>query len=125
MDYMEAAAQLGQAIANSSEMKAWKDAEAALMEDEKGNTLMEEYRDAQMKMVRASREGLGQEEIEKCREMLLQKQRELNEYELTKNYFHAKDVLENMMRNINDVVSFYVNGSGGGCSGSCSGCSGC
>ena len=61
MDYMEAAAQLGQAIANSSEMKAWKDAEAALMEDEKGNTLMEEYRDAQMKMVRASREGLGQE----------------------------------------------------------------
>ena len=63
MDYMEAAAQLGQAIANSSEMKAWKDAEAALMEDEKGNTLMEEYRDAQMKMVRASREGLARKKL--------------------------------------------------------------
>lgn len=126
MDYMEAAAQLGQAISNSGEMQAWRDAEAALLADVRGNELMEEYRDAQMKMVQASREGVGQEELEKFREVLLQKQKELNEYELTNNYFNAKDAFQNMMKNINDVISFYVNGDQGGCGGgSCSGCSGC
>ena len=35
MDYMEAFASWGSEKTNSSEMKAWKDAEAALMEDEK------------------------------------------------------------------------------------------
>lgn len=124
MDYMEAAAQLGQAIANSGEMQAWRNAENALIEDEKANILMEEYREVQMDLVKASREELGQDEIEKIRDILLAKQRELNEYEVTKNYFRSKEVFQNMMKSINDIIQFYVTGEQS-CGGSCSSCSGC
>ena len=124
MDYMEAAAQLGQAIANSGEMQAWRNAENALIEDEKANILMEEYREVQMDLVKASREELGQDEIEKIRDILLAKQRELNEYEVTKNYFRSNEVFQNMMKSINDIIQFYVTGEQS-CGGSCSSCSGC
>lgn len=124
MDYMEAAAQLGQAIASSGEMQAWRNAENALIEDEKANILMEEYREVQMDLVKASREELGQDEIEKIRDILLAKQRELNEYEVTKNYFRSKEVFQNMMKSINDIIQFYVTGEQS-CGGSCSSCSGC
>ncbi len=124
MDYMEAAALLGQSIAESGELEAWKNAENAMLEDEKAGALMDEYKELQMQMVKASREDLGKDEIERIRDILLSKQRELNEYEVTKKYFDAKDTFQNMMKSINDVIQFYVSGEQS-CGGNCGGCSGC
>ncbi|MBP3392320.1 MAG: YlbF family regulator [Clostridia bacterium] len=126
MDYVEAASQLGAAIAESGEFQAWKEAETALILDEKAPVLMQEYKDLQVKLVQGSRDDLAKEELEKIRDTLMAKQQELNEYPVTKAYFEGKKGFENMMRTVNDVIQHYVAGGGeGGCSGSCSSCSGC
>ena len=125
MDYVEAASALGEAIRESAEFQAWQSAELAMLQDEKAQTLMSEFKDLQMKLVHASRDDMDKEELEKIRDVLMDKQKELNEYEVTKNYFDGKKGFETMMRTVNDIIQHFLAGDNGGCSGSCSTCSGC
>lgn len=125
MDYVEAASALGEAIRNSAEFQAWQSAELAMLQDEKAQTLMSDFKDLQMKLVHASRDDMDKEELEKIRDVLMDKQKELNEYEVTKNYFDGKKGFETMMRTVNDIIQHFLSGDNGGCSGSCSTCSGC
>ena len=124
MDYVEAASLLGSAIALSGEFQTWKEAETGVIIDPKAQTLMKEYRDLQTKMVEASRADLAKEELERIRDTLLEKQQELNTYDVTKKYFDAKKGFENMMSTVNDIIQHYLE-DGGGCTGSCSTCGGC
>ena len=124
MDYVEAASLLGSAIALSGEFQTWKEAETGVIIDPKAQTLMKEYRDLQTKMVEASRADLAKEELERIRDTLLEKQQELNTYDVTKKYFDAKQGFENMMSTVNDIIQHYLE-DGGGCTGSCSTCGGC
>ena len=55
MDYVEAASALGEAIKESAEFTAWQEAELALMQDEKAQELMNDFKDLQMKLVHGSR----------------------------------------------------------------------
>lgn len=125
MDYVEAASALGEAIRNSAEFQAWQSAELAMLQDEKAQTLMSDFKDLQMKLVHASRDDMDKAELEKIRDILMDKQKELNEYEVTKNYFDGKKGFETMMRTVNDIIQHFLSGDNGGCSGSCSTCSGC
>ena len=125
MDYVEAASALGEAIRDSAEFQAWQSAELAMLQDEKAQTLMSEFKDLQMKLVHASRDDMDKDELEKIRDVLMDKQKELNEYEVTKNYFDGKKGFETMMRTVNDIIQHFLAGDNGGCSGSCSTCSGC
>lgn len=125
MDYVEAASSLGEAIKNSAEFAAWQSAELAMMQDEKAQELMSEFKDLQMKLVHGSRDDMDKDELEKIRDTLMEKQKELNEYEVTKNYFEGKKGFETMMRTVNDIIQHFLSGDNGGCSGSCASCSGC
>ncbi len=124
MDYVEAASLLGSSIALSGEFQTWKEAEAALVIDPKAQTLIKEYKDLQVRMVEGSRQDLAKEELERIRDTLMAKQQQLNEYEVTKNYFDAKKGFENMMSTVNDIIQHYLE-DGGGCTGSCQTCGGC
>ena len=124
MDYVDAASQLGEAIVNSAAYITLKNAELALMQDEKAQTLMSEYRELQSQMVRASREDDSKENLEAIRDQLLAKQTELNEYSVTKDFFDGKKGFESMMKTINEIIAHFVNG-GSSCSGNCSSCGGC
>lgn len=124
MDYVEAASLLGSSIALSGEFQTWKEAEAALVIDPKAQTLIKEYKDLQVRMVEGSRHDLAKEELERIRDTLMAKQQQLNEYEVTKNYFDAKKGFENMMSTVNDIIQHYLE-DGGGCTGSCQTCGGC
>ena len=124
MDYVEAASLLGSSIALSGEFQTWKEAEAALIIDPKAQTLIKEYKDLQVRMVEGSRQDLAKEELERIRDTLMAKQQQLNEYEVTKNYFDAKKGFENMMSTVNDIIQHYLE-DGGGCTGSCQTCGGC
>jgi hypothetical protein len=75
-------------------------------------------------MVEGSRQDLAKEELERIRDTLMAKQQQLNEYEVTKNYFDAKKGFENMMSTVNDIIQHYLE-DGGGCTGSCQTCGGC
>ena len=125
MDYVEAASALGEAIKESAEFTAWQEAELALMQDEKAQELMNDFKDLQMKLVHGSRDDMDKDELEKIRDTLMEKQRELNEYEITKNYFNGKKGFETMMRTINDIIQHFITGDSGGCGGSCETCGGC
>ncbi|MBS5844000.1 MAG: YlbF family regulator [Clostridiales bacterium] len=125
MDYVEAASALGEAIKESAEFTAWQEAELALMQDEKAQELMNDFKDLQMKLVHGSRDDMDKDELEKIRDTLMEKQRELNEYEITKNYFDGKKGFETMMRTINDIIQHFITGDSGGCGGSCETCGGC
>ena len=125
MDYVEAASALGEAIRSSVEFQTWQNAELAMLQDEKAQTLMSDFKDLQMKLVHASRDDMDKDELEKIRDVLMDKQKELNEYEVTKNYFDGKKGFETMMRTVNDIIQHFLQGDNGGCSGSCSTCSGC
>ena len=125
MDYVEAASALGEAIKESAEFTAWQEAELALMQDEKAQELMNDFKDLQMKLVQGSRDDMDKDELEKIRDTLMEKQRELNEYEITKNYFDGKKGFETMMRTINDIIQHFITGDSGGCGGSCETCGGC
>lgn len=125
MDYVEAASALGEAIKESAEFTAWQDAELALMQDQKAQDLMNDFKDLQMKLVHGSRDDMAQDELEKVRDVLMAKQKELNEYEITKNYFDGKKGFETMMRTINDIIQHFITGDNGGCGGSCESCGGC
>ena len=125
MDYVEAASALGEAIKESAEFTAWQEAELALMQDEKAQELMNDFKDLQMKLVHGSRDDMDKDELEKIRDTLMEKQRERNEYEITKNNFDAKKGFETMMRTINDIIQHFITGDSGGCGGSCETCGGC
>lgn len=82
----------------------------------------------QSDMVAASRkEDISKEDLEKVRDTLLEKQDELNAYEVTKSYFDARHGFEVMMKTVNDILQYYIDGQENveGCGGDCSGCSGC
>ena len=114
MDYVEAASALGEAIKESAEFTAWQNAELAMMQDVKAQELMNDFKDLQDKA-----------ELEKIRDLLMDKQRELNEYEVTKNYFDGKKGFETMMRTVNDIIQHFIMGDSAGCGGSCATCGGC
>ena len=128
MDYVEAATKLGEAIAESGEFLNWRESERKVLADEKAQTLLTEFRQVQTDMVKASgKEDVSKEDLEKIRDTLLAKQNELNEYEITKEYFDARQGFEIMMKTINEVLQYYIDGRTGesGCSGDCHACGGC
>ena len=125
MDCLDLAAQLGQAIAESEEMKTLKQKESVLLADEKGMKLLEEKRTLQEKMVQATRGGKPQKEIDDARAELMAKQAELDEYPATKEYADAKKMYEKLMQDVNSVVNYYIQGGDASCTGDCGTCGGC
>lgn len=126
MDIIDKAKELGQLIAGSEELKNLKEAEIELEKDAWAGTLMKEYKQLQMELVRASKEKKEKDVLDEIRERLLRKQMELNEYPVTFNYLDSKTGFDRLMKNINDVITFAITGEEpcspskcGSCGGGC------
>lgn len=128
MDIIEKARELGKLLASSPEMQQYNNAEAAMKSDDKSATLMSEYKQLQIEMVKLTRGGAQTKEIEETKEKLLAKQLEINEYSVTFNYLTAKANLEALMKKVNDILIYSITGEsecsddkckscGGGCKG--------
>jgi cell fate (sporulation/competence/biofilm development) regulator YlbF (YheA/YmcA/DUF963 family) len=128
MDITEKARELGLMMADSKEMKAYNSSEAAMKADDKSNILMKEYKQLQIEMVKVTRENAGTEAIDEAKIKLLEKQQEINDYEVTNNYLVSKSNLEALMKKVNDIIVFSITGEptcsdeqcsscGGGCKG--------
>ncbi len=128
MDITEKARELGLMMANSKEMEAYKNTEAAMQSDSKSTTLMNEYKQLQIELVKATRENSAAEVIEQAKQKLLEKQKEINEYPVTFDFLSAKANLEALMKKVNDIIIFSITGEptctddkcktcGGGCKG--------
>lgn len=124
MDILDRAREFGHMIAETAEMVRFKDSEAALESDTHATGLMEEYKQLQIELVKATREKKPVEELDPIKEKLLEKQRELNEYGKTSEYLEAKSAFDRLMENINNVITFAITGED--CSpAKCSSCKGC
>lgn len=128
MDIIEKARELGQMLADSKEMNAYNDSDAAMQSDEKSTTLMSEYKQLQIEMVKLTRGGADTQAIEEVKLKLLNKQQEINEYPVTMNFLTAKANLEALMKRVNDILIYSITGEpqcsddkckscGGGCRG--------
>lgn len=125
MDVNILAKELGEAIADSKEMKALKDSDIRLQSDDMGQVLMKEYKQLQIELVKASKEKRDSETLNDIKEMLLMKQQQMNEYEITYKYLEAKSAFDKYMKGINDVISFAITGEENCSHDKCGSCGGC
>jgi len=128
MEIAEKARELGLLMANSREMEAYKNTEAAMQADPKSTKLMSEYKQLQIDLVKKTKNNEAADIIEEAKQKLLEKHRELNEYPVTFEFLKAKSDLEALMKKVNDIIVFSITGEpncsedkckscGGGCRG--------
>ncbi|WP_024834365.1 YlbF family regulator [Ruminiclostridium josui] len=124
MDIIEKARELGQMLAKSTEMERYNTAEAAMKSDDKSTTLMKEYKQLQIEMVKLTKDGAEKQAIEETKEKLLAKQLEINSYPVTFDYLTAKANLEALMKKVNDILVFSITGESGCSDDKCKSCGG-
>jgi cell fate (sporulation/competence/biofilm development) regulator YlbF (YheA/YmcA/DUF963 family) len=128
VDILEMAKELGKAIADSDLMAAVKKAEDVQNNDEKAQQLIGEYNLKRMQLAqRVQKEDVTQEELEAVQKELSDEFDKLMQYSVISDFITARKELDAVLEQVNNVISFYVTGKtpDGGCSGSCSSCSGC
>lgn len=125
MDAIIKAKELGEAIAESEAMKRLKISDAELQGDPAAMTLMKEYKQLQVELVRATKEKRGEEAIDYVKELLLKKQQQLYENKITNEYLEAKSEFDKLMKNVNDVITFAITGEEQCSPDKCGSCGGC
>lgn len=127
----EKATELGLALSNSEEFKRMQAAKAAMDSDTLVNGLMEQYTKKQEHMVQMlenESEGVTVSAIAKEIEDI---QNELMSNHVFIEMMEAQNQFANVMNDVNKIISAYINlgaeddSQSSGCSGDCSGCSGC
>lgn len=125
MDILDMAKELGTMIGNSKEMTRFKESEARMEGDDKAQTLMEEYRQLQVELVKVTKAQKDPAEVESVKEKLLLKQEELNTYPITGSYLEARSEFDRLMKNVNDVILFGMTGEEPCSPSKCGSCGGC
>jgi cell fate (sporulation/competence/biofilm development) regulator YlbF (YheA/YmcA/DUF963 family) len=125
MDVLVKARELGEVLADSPVIKRLRSAETALENDERGMSLLEDQRLLQIELIKATRGQNNEVELKDIKDMLVNKQKEIDEYPMTREYLEAKGAFDELMKNINDIITFAVTGEacspskcascGGGC----------
>lgn len=124
MTIIEKTRELGEMIQESEEMKKVKAAEAAQTEDEDAKTYMLEFNMKSMNLARDMQEGkLTQEEAVKQNNEAFQHM--VDSSESIRNYVEAKQELDKLIKQINDMLSFYITGQDPNCTHNCGTCGGC
>ena len=127
----EKATELGLALSNSEEFKRVQQAKAAMDSDPHVQGLMEQYTNKQEQMVsmlqNEDNDGMTVSAIAKEIEDI---QSELMADPVFIEMMEAQNQFANVMNEVNKVISAYINlgeeeEQPSGCSGDCSGCSGC
>ncbi len=126
-DIMEKAKELGMLIKESEELKAYKEAEAAQLDDKEAVELMMEYHNTQEELAKeASDPDITKEKFE---ELNVRAQAAFGKIAKNKSiaaYIEAQQNFSNLMNQVNTILSYYITGEEeSGCTGNCSGCSSC
>lgn len=122
MEIYTKAKELADAIANSAELTALKEAELNMMMDNTARGIVEEYQAVQMNAMNngINFEDLSQEEKDRVEEL----ERLMGENENITVFLSANQAFEQILRSINMIIGSAINGEGSSC-GSCSTPGGC
>lgn len=110
MDIYDKAKELGEMIAESKEMKKLKDYEAAVEADRTAKVLLGEYKLLQIQLAKAKKENRDDSIIGGINKLLIEKEKQVNEYETTRKFLEAKNEFDKLMSNINEVIKFTITG---------------
>jgi len=124
MDIIEKARELGLMIANSDEMTNFKKSEEGLYQDSKANTILNDLKLLQTELTKAFEETSDKDIIESIKERITAKYQEANNNEILKNYFEASSKFNNLVKTINDVISYSISGEEGCSPNKCGSCGG-
>ncbi len=123
----EKAKELSDLIAYSDEKKAAQEASRQLMEDEEASALINGYNEKrEAKLSEYADKQPTPEEVEQINEYLQLEFNKIMENEVIREYVKASRVFEMLLSQMDNIIKQGVStDGGGGCSGSCSSCSGC
>ena len=127
MDILEKARELGEMLAASDEYKRMQTAEKAKNESPEAVKLLGDYNKmaSEFAMKVQSAEPT-KEEMENYRDSLGKAFSELDANPVVHEFIEAKKNFDELMKNINSIIAFYVVPKGqGSCSGDCGSCGGC
>lgn len=129
---IELAQSLGQAIADSEEIKVFREMEKIYYEDEEAQRVMQEYEDSRAKMtVKAKETGMKPESLALFQTEMKKSMDQLMANKTVKEYLEAKSNFNEIIKRVNAIISFCIQSeeqelaSEGGCSGNCGSCGGC
>ena len=128
MDVLEKARELGEMLADSEEYKRMKAAEVAKNADETALSMLADYnRKANEFAAKIRTSEPTKEELEEYRDSLGKAFAELDANAVVHEFLESSKAFDDMMKNINSIIAFYVvpEKQGGSCSGDCSSCGGC
>lgn len=124
MNIMEKTRELGEMIQNSEEMKAYKAAEAAQKSDEITQEHMKDFNLNRLNLARDMQNGKisredAVEQNNKAFDELCEKA------PLIREYVDAKAKFDALVKQVNQIINFYITGQTGDCTHDCSTCGGC
>ena len=127
MDILEKARELGEMLADSEEYKRLQAAEKAKNEDEQALKLLNDYnRMANEFAMKVQAAEPTKEELENYRDSLGKAFAELDANPVVHEFMESKKSFDELMKNINSIIAFYVVPKGqSSCSGYCGSCGGC
>jgi len=112
------AKELAEALANSAELAAVKEAELKMMMDNDARAIVEEYQTIQMNAMNSGLrfEDLSQEQKDRVEEL----EKAMNENDNITTFLAANQAFEQVIRSVNMIISNAVNGTQDSGCGSCS-----
>ena len=125
MSVIEKAKELALTIIETEEYKKLKEAEVVFEADTKSKELMDEYNKIQSTMLEELKKDSSKEYIDEIKKSLMDKQKEINDYAVTKEFLLARSGFEAMMQQVNQVIAFVVSGEEGCTDEKCASCAGC
>lgn len=133
-EILELARALGEKIADSKELKTFKEMQKIYFESETAQKAMKEYEDTRMKMtVKAQETGMTPESLELFEKEMQGAMEKLTANKTVKEYLDAESAFKDVITKVNSIIAYFIQGeeqnmaaqSSGGCSGNCNSCRGC
>lgn len=118
MEIYAKAKELAEALANSAELTAVKEAEVKMMMDTEARAIIEEYQTIQMNAMASgmSFEDLSEEQKNRVEEL----EKSMNENENISTFLAANQTFEQIIRSVNMIIGNAINGNQESSCGSCS-----
>ncbi len=133
-EIIEKAQELGQLIAKCQEAERVHAAGIKMNADDEAVDMLQQYNDSRREASEKLRsmEKPSQEDIEKFKADDMAEFEKLMANPLIAEYIKASQEMENLVNQVNAVLTYFIQGgqegelaANGGCGGDCSGCSGC
>ena len=131
-EILELAQKLGEKIAESEEIKTFREMEKIYFEDETAQEVMKTYEAERAQMtIKAKETGMTPETLQMFQSQMKESMDKLMANATVREYLEAKSNFNEIVQKVNSIISFCIQGEDqemaaeGGCSGNCSSCGGC